>query len=103
MTRTVQAPTKLIRANRSAGIPSSFSLFSQSVFLFFRFCLIMGNPWRVNNRKVITQVEALILEDGCDRQTKGRQPRSPGDEVSFTQLFGTWRKLAKTVQMQLDG
>ena len=43
MKRTVQTPTKLFRLNRATGIPSLFSLFSQSVFLFFRFCLVMGN------------------------------------------------------------
>ena len=36
-----------------------FLFFSHSVFLFFRFCLVMGNPWRVNNRKINTQVETF--------------------------------------------
>ena len=92
MTRTVQTPTKLIRANRSAGIPSLFSLFSQSVFLFFRFCLVMGNPWRVNNTKVNTQVEALIK--------LGRRLRSPDKGTATEKPWG--RGFVHTVVWDLD-
>ena len=60
MKRSVQTPTKLIRLNRAAGIPSSFFFFFFSVCLSFLSVLFgYGKPWRVNNRKVNTKVQEL--------------------------------------------
>ena len=91
MTRTVQTPTKLIRGNRATGIPSLFSLFF-SVCLFSRFCLFMGNPWRVNNGKVNTQVEALIK--------LGRSLRSPDEGTATEKPWG--RGFVSTVVLDLE-
>ena len=69
MKRTVQTPTKLIRLNRATGIPSLFSLFFSVCLSFLSVLFGYGKPWRVNNRKVNTQVQGL---------TKlGRRLRSP--------------------------
>ena len=93
MKRTVQAPTNLIRLNRATGIPISFSLFFFSVCLSFLSVLFgYGKPWRVNNRKVSTQVQGL---------TKlGRRLRSPDKGTATEKPRG---KLAKTALIQLDG
>ena len=78
-------------------------------FFFFSVCLSFlsvlfryGKPWRVNNRKVNTQVEALIK--------LGRRLRSPNRGTATEKPWGrgfvstvVWdlEKIGKTVQMQL--
>ena len=71
--------TKLIRLNRATGIPSSFFLF----FLSLSFLSVLfgyGKPWRVNNGKVNTQVEALIK--------LGRRLRSPDKGKATEKPYG---------------